>query len=106
MESENKNNYHYLVNRISETYIVGQRAAVIAVNIYLVDTYWKIGQQIVEFEQGGGQRAEYGKLLLNNLAKDLSANHGIGFSRSNLIYMRLFYLEFPISEKASHLLSI
>lgn len=65
----------------------------------------KIGQHIVEFEQGGNRKAEYGKALINNLSADLTNRLGKGFSRSNLIYMRLFYLEFPISEKPSHQLS-
>ena len=97
--------YKSLVNQISETYIQGQRKAVVAVNSHLVETYWQIGQYIVEFEQKGKQRAEYGKALIDSLATDLSISLGKGFSRSNLIYMRLFYLEFPISEKPSHLLS-
>ena len=59
----------------------------------------------MEFEQGGAERAKYGKSLINNLSGDLSGIHGKGFSRSNLIYMRLLYLEYPISEKPSHLLS-
>ena len=98
-------NYKNLVYRISDTYLQGQKNATISVNSHLVQTYWKIGQYIVEFEQKGKQRAEYGKALINNLAKDLSTNLGKGFSRSNLIYMRLFYLDFEIGEKASHLLS-
>ena len=99
-----KESYNNLVNKISETYLAGQRSASIAVNTHLVITYWKIGQYIVEFEQNGEHRAKYGKALINNLSKDLTGAHGKGFSRSNLIYMRLFYLEFPISEKPSHLL--
>jgi hypothetical protein len=98
-------NYDLLIHQISETYIQGQKNAVAAVNAHLVQTYWQIGQYIVEFEQSGKQRAEYGKSLINKLSGDLSLNLGKGFSRSNLIYMRLFYLEFPISEKPSHLLS-
>jgi len=98
-------NYDLLIHQISETYIQGQKGAVITVNAHLVQTYWKIGQHIVEFEQEGKQRAEYGKSLINKLSSDLSLNLGKGFSRSNIIYMRLFYLEFPISEKPSHLLS-
>ena len=97
--------YKNLVNQISDTYIQGQQKAVVAVNSHLVETYWQIGQYIVEFEQKGKQRAEYGKALIDSLADDLSISLGKGFSRSNLIYMRLFYLEFPISEKPSHLLS-
>lgn len=98
-------NYDQLIHQISETYIQGQKNAVVAVNAHLMQTYWQIGQYIVEFEQSGKQRAKYGKSLINKLSGDLSLNLGKGFSRSNLIYMRLFYLEFPISEKPSHLLS-
>lgn len=97
--------YQQLVGQIAQTYRQGQQKATIAVNAHLVGTYWKIGQQIVEFEQDGNAKAQYGKALINNLSGDLSIRLGKGFSRSNLIYMRLFYLEFPISEKPSHLLS-
>ena len=96
--------YKGLVSQISQTYIKGREKASVAVNTHLVDTYWKIGQYIVEFEQKGKERAEYGTALLKELSKDLKLQHGKGFSRSNLVYMRLFYLEFPISEKLSHLL--
>ena len=105
MQTPDLNKYSYLVDRISETFIQGRNKATIAVNQHLVETYWKIGEYIVEFEQEGKERAEYGKSLIDNLATDLSIKLGKGFSRSNLIYMRLFYLEFPISEKPSHLLS-
>lgn len=105
METPDVNQYSHLVERISETYISGRNSASIAVNQYLVQTYWHIGQHIVEFEQAGKQRAAYGVALIDKLAADLSVRLGKGFSRSNLIYMRLFYLEFQISEKPSHLLS-
>jgi len=62
-----------------------------AINSTMVDTYWKIGQYIIEFEQGGNIKAKYGKALLENLLKDLSRLQGKGFSRSNLNNMRLFY---------------
>ncbi|HAQ18277.1 MAG TPA: hypothetical protein DCR40_03475 [Prolixibacteraceae bacterium] len=98
-------NYNQLIQQISEAYIQGQKNAVVSVNAHLVQTYWQIGRYIVEFEQKGKQRAEYGLALIDKLSGDLLTNLGKGFSRSNLIYMRLFYLEFPISEKPSHLLS-
>jgi predicted nuclease of restriction endonuclease-like (RecB) superfamily len=98
-------NYNQLIHQISETYVQGQKNAVVSVNAHLVQTYWQIGRYIVEFEQKGKQRADYGQALIDKLSGDLTINFGKGFSRSNLIYMRLFYLEFPISEKASHLLS-
>jgi predicted nuclease of restriction endonuclease-like (RecB) superfamily len=98
-------NYSALIKLIAETYQQGQHAASVAVNTHLVQTYWKIGQYIVEFEQEGNSKASYGKALIEKLSADLSKNLGKGFSKSNLIYMRLFYIEFPISEKPSHLLS-
>ncbi len=102
---EQNNGYDLLVNNITKTYLQGQQTATISVNTHLVNTYWQIGHYIVEFEQKGNAKATYGKALIDNLAKDLGINLGKGFSRSNLIYMRLFYIEFPISEKPSHLLS-
>ncbi len=105
MELITKKEYTTLVDQISDTYQQGRHSASVAVNTLLVETYWKIGRHIVEFEQGGKNKAEYGKALIANLARDLSVKFGKGFSRSNLIYMRLFYLEFPISEKPSHQLS-
>ncbi len=97
--------YRSLLQRISDTYAGGQRQAARAVNTHLIETYWQIGQYIVEFEQDGDAKAKYGKHLLENLSQDLKALHGRGFSRSNLVYMRLLYLKYPISEKPSHQLS-
>jgi predicted nuclease of restriction endonuclease-like (RecB) superfamily len=104
-DDEKPQAYQTLLGKISETYTFGQAKAIHAVNVVLLETYWQIGQHIVEFEQGGKLRAEYGKALISNLAKDLSLLHGKGFSRSNLVYMRLLYLQYPISQKPSHQLS-
>jgi len=68
-----------------------------AVNDAMVQTYWQIGRLIVEGEQGGEARAEYGKRVLAELAKRLSAEFGKGFSVTNLKLFRQFYLAFPIS---------
>jgi predicted nuclease of restriction endonuclease-like (RecB) superfamily len=68
----------------------------------LVETYWKIGQYIVEYEQGGNTKAEYGKRLLEQLSKDLSHLHGKGFSLSNIKRMRQFYKTFSIGAEVSH----
>ncbi|WP_310645426.1 PDDEXK nuclease domain-containing protein [Limnohabitans sp.] len=105
--SPNPNNpgYQQLLAQISGTFSQGQARAAQAVNTVLIDTYWQVGQHIVEFEQAGQQRATYGKALLEDLARDLTLRHGRGFSRSNLSYMRLFYQRYPICEKASHKLS-
>ncbi len=74
-------------------------------NTHITETYWQIGRDIVEFEQEGKVRAEYGKALLTRLSRDLSLRHGKGFSRSNLIYMRLLYLNYSKGQKPSDLLS-
>ncbi|ORU94894.1 MAG: hypothetical protein A6F72_09390 [Cycloclasticus sp. symbiont of Poecilosclerida sp. N] len=87
-----KNQHQSLVSRISETYLNGQQKAVTAVNTHLVETYWKIGQYIVEFEQDGKTKAEYGKTMLKLLSKDLSFKHGKGFSLSNIYLMRHFFI--------------
>ncbi|WP_130472789.1 PDDEXK nuclease domain-containing protein [Candidatus Magnetaquicoccus inordinatus] len=97
--------YHDLLEQISRTYTGGRVQAVQAVNAHMTETYWQVGRHIVEFEQGGNVRAEYGKALLAHLAKDLGLRHGKGFSHSNLVYMRLLYLRYPISQKPSHQLS-
>lgn len=82
----------------------GRKQAYQAVNNILVQTYWKIGQQIVEFEQKGKITAQYGSKLLIKLSKELST-YNKGFSRSNLTYMRLLYLKYPKCETLSHQLS-
>lgn len=66
-----------------------------AVNSIMVETYWKIGQRIVEEEQGGSSRAEYGTKLIENLSKYLTGTFGKGFSEANLKNMRQFYLTYP-----------
>jgi hypothetical protein len=75
------------------------------VDLVQVRTCWEIGRHIVEFEQGGSERAEYGKRLLEFLARDLTTEFGKGFDASNLRYMRLFYQSFPIRDALRHELS-
>ena len=60
-------------------------------NFSMVKTYWNIGKTIVEEEQNGADRAEYGKKLIEQLAKKLSKKYGKGFTETNLKYMRQFY---------------
>ncbi|MBS1590280.1 MAG: DUF1016 family protein [Bacteroidetes bacterium] len=98
-------NYDNLVDRISESYIAGQNRAVQAVNTSLLQTYWDIGQHIVEFEQNGKATAEYGKRLLERLSKDLNNLYGKGFSLSNIKRFRQFYLAYQNSATLSHQLS-
>ncbi|WP_080059071.1 DUF1016 N-terminal domain-containing protein [Spirosoma aerolatum] len=72
-----------------------------AVNFGMVEAYWHIGQLIVEEEQGGNSRAEYGSCLLKYLAEWLTQD----FDESNLRYIRLFYKAFPIRDALRHELS-
>lgn len=73
-----------------------------AVNFAMVESYWLIGQTIVEHEQHGETRAVYGKGLLKELAARLSVDFGKGFDESNLRYMRLFYRCFPKCDTLRH----
>ena len=66
-----------------------------AINSVMVETYWKIGERIVEEEQSGQSRAEYGSKLIENLSRYLTDTFGKGFSEANLKNMRKFYLTFP-----------
>ena len=70
--------------------------AVRSVDFCRVQMYWQIGRRIVEEEQGGQARAEYGKSLIKNLAKELEPEFGSGFGKRQLDYSKKFYLEFPI----------
>lgn len=67
-----------------------------AVNFAMVQAYWNIGRVIVEEEQRGKKRADYGKALLQEISNRLTADYGKGFTVTNLKYMRQFYTSFPI----------
>ena len=69
-----------------------------AADVIQVQTCWEIGQHIVEYEQGGATRADYGKRLLPSLAETLTAEFGRGFDTTNLRHMRGFFLAFPIRD--------
>lgn len=69
--------------------------AVRSVDFCRVQMYWHIGQRIVEEEQGGEARAEYGKSLIKNLARQLEPLYGSGFSFRQLNFSRQFYLSYP-----------
>ena len=71
------------------------------VNTAMVQTYFEIGRLIVEEEQHGNVRAEYGKETLKNLSTKLTANYGKGFSVTNLKQMRDFYLTYQIRQTVS-----
>jgi predicted nuclease of restriction endonuclease-like (RecB) superfamily len=71
----------------------------------MVDTYWQVGYLIVEDEQKGRRKAEYGKAVLEELALKLTREYGCGYDASNLRNMRSFYLAFPIRDALRHELS-
>ena len=73
-----------------------------AVNFAMVTSYWSIGQVIVEDEQNGNERTEYGKAVLEELSKKLTAEFENGFDESNLRYMRLFYHTFKNCDTLRH----
>jgi len=70
----------------------GQRAAVRTSNAAMTATYWSVGRRIVEHEQRGAERAEYGEKLISRLSCDLQSRFGRGYGKVNLSQMRSFYL--------------
>ncbi|MEM7536019.1 MAG: DUF1016 N-terminal domain-containing protein, partial [Chloroflexota bacterium] len=105
MELSTNEDYQALLGRISQAYQEGRQQSYRSINTQIIKTYWQIGHDIVEYEQQGEARAAYGKALLENLSSDLNQLLGRGFSRSNLVYMRLLYVHYPKSETLSDLLS-
>lgn len=98
-------NYKTLVENIGSLLSESKKQVVQTVNNVLVKTYWEIGRYIVEFEQNGKERAEYGDELLVTLSKDLTLAYGKGFSKSNLFQIRQFYLKFQKFQTLSGKLS-
>lgn len=80
---------------LTKTWQSGRINAVRASRHHMLLTYWSIGQHIVEFEQHGHEKSVYGSKILELLSKDLSDQLGRGFSRTNLISMRLCYMRYP-----------
>lgn len=83
-------------SRIRNILETARSTAYRAVNFAMVQAYWNIGRVIVEEEQRGKVKAEYGKQLIAELSRRLTADFGRGFDPSNLWHMRSFYLSFPI----------
>ena len=87
--------YGGLIGGIAELLEAARRSAARAVNALMTATYWEIGRRIVEFEQGGEERASYGEKLLAQLSNDLTARFGRGFGVDNLQRFRSFFLSYP-----------
>ncbi len=87
-----------LVNEIKSILKSAQSKAISAVNSAMVFAYWEIGKRIVEEEQNGSERADYGAYLLKNLAQSLTTDLGKNFDERELRKIRQFYLTFPIRD--------
>lgn len=98
--------YDGLVSGLSGLLDQARTATARVVNGLMAATYYELGRRIVEFEQGGKHRAEYGEELIRRLASDLTKRHGRGFSRSNLFQIRSFYLGWEIVQTPSGLFQV
>ena len=99
------NSYGELIRNIGSLLETGKKQAVSAVNQAMVRTYWEIGKHIVEYEQAGNEKAEYGSETLKRLSRDLAERYGNGFGMSNINKMRKFYSLYPILQTVSAKLS-
>ncbi|MFT4092968.1 MAG: PDDEXK nuclease domain-containing protein [Niabella sp.] len=97
--------YNKLLATIGATIATARNNAIKFVNAELVKANWQIGRHIVEFEQQGQERAEYGSALLTRLSKDLTHSYGKGFGRRNILDMRRFYLAYQKWQTVSAKLS-
>jgi predicted nuclease of restriction endonuclease-like (RecB) superfamily len=87
--------YDSVLSGVAELLEAARRTTARATNAVMTATYWEIGRRIVEREQRGGPRADYGRELINRLGADLSKKFGRGFGWRNLYQMRSFYLAYP-----------
>ena len=87
------NNYIFDIKQIVSE---AKKQVSTAVNSTMVKAYWLIGKRIVEEEQNGKERAEYGKQIVENISKELTNEFGRGFSTTNIRYFRNFFLLFPV----------
>ncbi len=85
-----------LHQRIATTIAQAQKTSFVAVNTAMIRLYWEIGRMIVEQEQAGESRANYGEFLIAALAKRLKIEFGKGYSAANLRNFRQFYMQYPI----------
>jgi len=95
MSNKNIEKTQTLTQDIKQLIHSARDRAVRSVDFERVRLYWNLGQRIVEEEQGGEERAEYGKQLIRNLSKELEPLYGSGYSVRQLELMRQFYGVFP-----------
>ena len=94
-----------MIEDIKEIIINSRNKIAYEVNNTMVLAYWNVGRIIIENEQNGNIKAEYGKQLMKELSKELRKILGSGFSISNLFNMRRFYLKYPKFQTVSGKLS-
>lgn len=90
--------YETVYGDVAKIIDAARDSAARSVNAAMTAAYWMIGHRIVEFEQSGEERAEYGSALIEKLSADLTQRFGRGFSRQNIQHMRLFYLSYPLDQ--------
>ena len=98
MTEQNQTAFSRLVSAITQQIEQARGQVRQAVNTAMVQSYWEIGRLIVEHEQQGNRRAEYGKQQLKQLSQQLTERLGKGFDVTNLRNMRQFYHAFPIRD--------
>jgi predicted nuclease of restriction endonuclease-like (RecB) superfamily len=97
--------YSSLILGIGKILEEGRKNVAKTVNNIMLQTYWEIGREIIQFEQGGRERADYGSELLAALSRDLRTRYGKGFSKSNVYFMRSLYQHYPKFQTVSGKLS-
>ena len=99
VEATTNGAYQALVGGIADVIDDARRAAVRSVNTAMTAAYWLVGRHIVEFEQGGKDRGDYGRAVVERLGTDLSVRYGRGFSARSLWQMRAFYVAWPVLQR-------
>jgi len=93
--TKDRRKYNLLINDVGIILEQARKKVAYYLNNILVKTYWEIGKKIIEFEQEGLEKADYGSNLLDLLSQDLKLKYGRGFSKRNVLDMRRFYLNYP-----------
>jgi len=91
--NDSNSKFEKVYENVKTTLEVARSKTYSAINFYVVEAYWNIGNLIIE-AQRGEEKAEYGKFLIKNLSKQLTKDFGKGFTASNIRNIRQFYLTF------------
>ncbi|MCR5403088.1 MAG: PDDEXK nuclease domain-containing protein, partial [Butyrivibrio sp.] len=101
LAAESDSEYESLLQNVGEALSRGRQRVASYIGTQTVRTYWEIGKYIVEYEQNGNEKAEYGSTLLKRISRDLTDRYGRGFGMSNVNKMRKLYIEYPILQTVS-----